>query len=79
MKFSFSRAFNEWLHDQPIAKNPRRAGLGGSRKRAMKHPCAYTGEMGEDFIDCACGDNEEYGFMLACETCGAWEHVSVAG
>ena len=31
----------------------------------MKHPCAYTGEMGEDFIDCACGDNEEYGFMLA--------------
>ena len=79
MKFSFSRAFNEWLHDQPIAKNPRRAGLGGSRKRAMKHPCAYTGEMGEDFIDCACGDNEEYGFMLACETCGAWEHGECCG
>ena len=79
MKFLFSRAFNEWLHDQPIAKNPRRAGLGGSRKRAMKHPCAYTGEMGEDFIDCACGDNEEYGFMLACETCGAWEHGECCG
>ena len=79
MKFSFSRAFNEWLHDQPIAKNPRRAGLGGSRKRAMKHPCAYTGEMGEDFIDCTCGDNEEYGFMLACETCGAWEHGECCG
>jgi hypothetical protein len=79
IQFSLSRAFNEWLHDQPIAKNPRRAGLGGSRKRAMKHPCAYTGEMGEDFIDCACGDNEEYGFMLACETCGAWEHGECCG
>ena len=45
----------------------------------MKHPCAYTGEMGEDFIDCACGDNEEYGFMLACETCGAWEHGECCG
>ena len=45
----------------------------------MKHPCAYTGEMGEDFIDCACGDNEEYGFMLACEACGAWEHGECCG
>ena len=35
--------------------------------------------MGEDFIDCACGDNEEYGFMLACETCGAWEHGECCG
>ena len=79
VKFSLSKAFNEWLHDRPIAKNPRKSGLGGSRKRAMKHPCAYTGEMGEDFIDCACGDNEEYGFMLACETCGAWEHGECCG
>jgi hypothetical protein len=30
--------------------------------------------MGDDVIDCVCGDNEEYGFMVACETCGAWEH-----
>jgi len=79
LKFALSRAFNDWLFDQPIAKNPRKAGLGGSRTRAMKHPCAYTGVMGDDFIDCFCGDNEEYGFMLACETCGAWEHGECCG
>lgn len=73
-EFTASAAFDAWVAGSKCVTGPKKAGLGGSRVRAKKHPYAYSGIMGDDVIDCACGDNEEYGFMVACETCGAWEH-----
>ena len=72
--FTASAAFDAWVRGTKCVPGPKKAGLGGSRVRAKKHPYAYSGIMGDDIIDCVCGDNEEYGFMVACETCGAWEH-----
>ena len=72
--FTTTAAFDAWSRGSKCVAGPKRAGLGGSRERAKKHPYAYRGVMGDDVIDCVCGDNEEYGFMVACETCGAWEH-----
>jgi len=72
--FTTTAAFDAWSRGNECVAGPKKAGLGGSRERAKKHPYAYRGVMGDDVIDCVCGDNEEYGFMVACETCGAWEH-----
>lgn len=72
--FTTTAAFDAWSRGSECVAGPKKAGLGGSRERAKKHPYAYRGVMGDDVIDCVCGDNEEYGFMVACETCGAWEH-----
>jgi hypothetical protein len=72
--FTASAAFDAWVSGSKCVPGPKDPGLGGSFVRAKKHAYSYSGIMGDDVIDCACGDNEEYGFMVACETCGAWEH-----
>ncbi len=72
--FTASAAFDAWASGSKCVPGPKDPGLGGSLVRAKKHAYSYSGIMGDDIIDCACGDNEEYGFMVACETCGAWEH-----
>ena len=74
VEFTTSAAFDAWVAGSKCVPGSKKEGLGGSRIRAKKHPYAYSGIMGDDVIDCACGDNEEYGFMVACETCGVWEH-----
>lgn len=78
-EFTATAAFDAWVRGSKCVRGPKKPGLGGSRTRAKKHPYAYSGIMGDDVIDCACGDNEEYGFMVACETCGAWEHGECCG
>ena len=73
-EFTTTATFDAWVLGSKCTDGPKKAGLGSSTTRARKHHYAYSGIMGDDVIDCACGDNEEYGFMVACETCGVWEH-----
>ncbi|BFZ59761.1 Histone deacetylase complex subunit [Saitoella coloradoensis] len=36
-------------------------------------------DAGNDVIRCPCGDDDDSGFMVACDTCGVWQHAECVG
>lgn len=72
--FIASAAFDVWVCGMKCVLGLKKVGLGGFCVWVKKYLYVYSGIMGDDIIDCVCGDNEEYGFMVACETCGVWEY-----
>ncbi|KAK4686316.1 uncharacterized protein P7C73_g3808, partial [Tremellales sp. Uapishka_1] len=63
---------------KPKPKRKRNAVAGPSRRASVERPSHWMGEDNTD-IRCICGVDEDDGFTIQCDGCGAWEHGSCFG
>ncbi|GAO50993.1 hypothetical protein SAICODRAFT_220125 [Saitoella complicata NRRL Y-17804] len=73
--------------DVTHTSSPQPASAKTGRKSAPRNPSATADEedeqteeeAGDEVIRCPCGDDDDSGFMVACDTCGVWQHAECVG